>query len=126
MLKVVLRATVQRLTKALIRTGMVEKRLNAIGTTATRVAGARVTAIVNQAYSYSVAQQREINRSFLPQIQEKMQQGYVDAVHAPVRSALVNIFTRKIFLSTNFHCDFARATDLFGAFARVVRGGSTV
>ena len=77
-------ATVERLTRALLSAGMLQTRLSAIGTTAMRVAEARVTALVAQAFAFSVSQQREINRSFLPQIQEKMHQGYVNAVAAPV------------------------------------------
>ena len=76
--------SIQRLTQALITAGMMGTRLNAIGVTAARVAGAKVTAIKNQAYTFAVSQQREINRSFLPQIQERMQQGYQNAVAAPV------------------------------------------
>lgn len=76
--------TIDRLNKALRSTGMTASRLSAIGTTAIRMAGARATAMVTQALSFAVKQQREINRSFLPQIQEKMHEGYTRAQLAPV------------------------------------------
>ena len=84
-LKNIVDLTIKNITTAFGKNDLSKTRLKAIATTATRVAEAKLTAMVNSCKRFSVSQQRQINRSFLESIQIKMQEGYRSARDTEVR-----------------------------------------
>ena len=84
--------TIKGITAAFVKNGLAKIRLKAIGTTATRAAVTELAVMVNSCKSFSVSQQREINRSFKEVIVKKMGDGYQSARETEVSNSLHKLF----------------------------------